>query len=48
MAIAKQIAEYLPDSVAFFYLRDNDEVMQKELYDGRLYFSHNGDYIRIK
>lgn len=48
LAIAKQIAEYLPDSVAFFYLRDNDEVMQKELYDGRLYFSHNGDYIRIK
>jgi hypothetical protein len=48
LSIAKQIAECLPDSVAFFYLRDNDEVMQKELYDGRLYFSHNGDYIRIK
>ena len=48
LSIAKQIAECLPDSVAFFYLRDNDEFMQKELYDGRLYFSHNGDYIRIK
>ena len=48
LSMAKQIADYLPDSVAFYYLRDNDEVMQKELYDGRLYFSHNGDYIRIK
>ena len=47
-SIAKQIAGNLPDSVALYYLRDNEEVMQKELYDGRLYFSHNGDYIRIK
>ena len=44
--LAKRVAELLPESVALFYLRDNDEIVSTNFWNEPC-LSHKGTYIRI-
>ena len=46
--IARHVAKSLPDSVALYYLYDNDEVVNKYRDKDEVYLSRKGERIRIK
>ncbi len=46
--IALLLAKCLPDTVALYYLYDNDEIVEKYLNDDKVYLSRKGERIRVK